>query len=244
MSRMIHIAACFIAVTRLATTASAFQVVPPPPGGYPAPIALRTGLNKDCLQPINKSTDQGAAIVQVVCDATAAQVWILQNVGNGNFHVMNALSGLCLDARGSATNRTPVQQWTCNGITNENWEMVGGGFSVNFKSRVAGSSNFCLDVPGGQTTVGLAMQIYGCNGTASQLWFVNPTETVGVPWVVGQSSLSAANTMYMYGLIPVLQKTMSPTQCQAAHADTIVAQQFGRGAARPKQTQVLLFYCK
>jgi len=42
-------------------------------------------------------------IVQVECAAAAEQVWILTNVGNGSFHLMNALTGLCLDARGSAT---------------------------------------------------------------------------------------------------------------------------------------------
>jgi hypothetical protein len=242
MRPMIHIAVSFVAVALSAATASAFQI-PPAPEGLIAPIALRTSLNKDCLQPINKSTEQGAAIVQVVCDATAAQVWILVNVGNGNFHVMNALSGLCLDARGSATNHTPVQQWTCNGITNENWEMDGGGFSVNFRSRVSGSRNTCLDVPGGQTTPGLAMQIYSCNGTASQLWLVNPSDTVGVPWVVGQSTVLAANTVYTYGLIPNLTKSTSSTQCKSTSSDIVVAQQFGLGAARPKKTEIMLWYC-
>jgi len=242
MSQMIRIAMSFVAVALSAAPGLAFQV-PPPPAGLLAPIAIRTSLNRDCLEPINKSTLQGETIVQVTCDATAAQVWILINVGNGNFHLMNALSGLCLDARGSATNRTPVQQWTCNNISNENWEVVGPAYTVNLKSRVSGTNNYCLDVPGGQTTAGLGMQIYVCNGTASQLWLINPSDTVGVPRVLGQNTSFASNEIYLYGLIPDLKKSISSTQCKSTNSGVIVGQEFAPGTARPKKTLITLTYC-
>ena len=36
----------------------------------------------------------------------------------------------------------------------------------------AGSSGFCLDVPGASTQAGLTMQLYSCNGTSAQAWAV------------------------------------------------------------------------
>jgi hypothetical protein len=39
--------------------------------------------------------------------------------------------------------------------------------------RVSGSTGFCLDVPGAQTTPGLQLQTWRCNGTlAQQFWVV------------------------------------------------------------------------
>jgi hypothetical protein len=39
-------------------------------------------------------------------------------------------------------------------------------------SRVSGTSSYCLDIPGGQQVAGLAMQIYRCNGTEAQQWWI------------------------------------------------------------------------
>ncbi len=130
-------------------------------------------LSNQCLQPINGSTAQGAAIVQEPCNKSAAQQWTKVSVGGNIFHYVNGLSGLCLDARGGAVNGTPVQQWTCNKISNENWEP---GEDIDdtippLFSRVSGTKSTCLDIPGGQKTVGLAMQIYRCNGTLAQDWW-------------------------------------------------------------------------
>jgi hypothetical protein len=71
-------------------------------------------------------------------------------------------------------NGTPVQQWTCNSISNENWEPgedLGDDIPPLF-SRVSGTSSYCLDIPGGQQVAGLAMQIYRCNGTEAQQWWI------------------------------------------------------------------------
>lgn len=130
-------------------------------------------LGNNCLQPVNESTAQGAAIVQMPCNHRPAQQWRAVPMGGNIYHFVNTLSGLCLDARGKAVNHTPVQQWTCNKITNENWESpdVASDVIPPLISRVSGTSSYCLDVPGGQTSAGLAVQIYRCNGTLAQLWF-------------------------------------------------------------------------
>jgi hypothetical protein len=126
-----------------------------------------------CLQPVNGSTDRGAAIVQEPCNGGAAQQWTMDPVSGNISHYVNGLSGLCLDARGGAVNGTPVQQWTCSGISNENWEPGEdtGDIIPPLISRVSGTSSHCLDMPGAQKVVGLSMQIYRCNGTVAQEWF-------------------------------------------------------------------------
>ena len=81
---------------------------------------------------------------------------------------------MCMDARGGAQNHTAVQQWPCNTITNEFWlySPLPGKTVVFLYSGVAGSSRkFCLDVPGAQTTAGLALQIYACNGSVAQQYY-------------------------------------------------------------------------
>jgi hypothetical protein len=130
-------------------------------------------MTNQCLQPVNASTEQGAAIVQEPCNGSPAQDWARVPANGSVFHYRNALSGLCLDARGGPANHTPVQQWTCNRISNENWEQGDDSDDTipPLYSRVSGTRSYCLDIPGGQKTTGLAMQIYRCNGTEAQAWW-------------------------------------------------------------------------
>ena len=127
-------------------------------------------VSNNCLQPINQSMAAGAAIVQETCSTDVtdlAQRWTIVPVQWPYVHLVNWLSGMCLDARGGAKNYTPAQQWPCNSITNENWVYSPVGLSqkvpVYIYAGVSGSYNsdsrFCLDVPGGKKTSVLPVQI-------------------------------------------------------------------------------------
>jgi Ricin-type beta-trefoil lectin domain-like len=163
-SVVIGLAAAVASVPASASLAAASS----PPGD------IYNFLSNQCLQPVDGSTVQGAAIVQEPCDEGAAQQWLSVPEGGSIVHYQNVLSGLCLDARGGAANHTPVQQWTCNSISNENWEPGADldDYIPPLYSRVSGTSSYCLDIPGGQQTAGLAMQIYRCNGTEAQQWWL------------------------------------------------------------------------
>jgi hypothetical protein len=131
-------------------------------------------LTDQCLQPVSGSTALGAAIVLEPCDGSPAQQWYRFIVSSNNDHYVNVLTGMCLDARGGAANNTPVQQWVCDSITNENWQYAQGAGETSLprvKSRVSGTDDFCLDIPVGQVAPGTAVQIYSCNGALSQNWF-------------------------------------------------------------------------
>ena len=128
-----------------------------------------------CLQPINPAGGAGAAIVQQPCSAgNQAQNWAPVNTAGNTYEFVNQVSGMCLDARGGAAVHTPIQQWPCGNISNEHWTWT-HSFPDAFwplPSQVAGSSGFCLDVPGASTQAGLGIQLYTCNGTPAQAWAI------------------------------------------------------------------------
>lgn len=132
-----------------------------------------------CLQPADPTAGPGTAIVQEPCDKHAqAQAWAPVNVGGSSYEFLNQASGECMDARGGAARGTPIQQWTCNTISNEHWswphEIPAAFWPLG--SQVAGSSNFCLDVPQASQVAGVGVQLYTCNGTSAQAWgIVGPT---------------------------------------------------------------------
>lgn len=128
----------------------------------------------ECLQPVNGSTQAGAAIVLEPCTDQPVQQWQSMAATSGFANFRNQLSGMCLDAEGSAANHTPVQQMPCfPSDPKEYWAYTfRSGVDTTVFSGIAGSNPaFCLDIPGGQKTPGLAVQIYGCNGTVSQNWY-------------------------------------------------------------------------
>jgi hypothetical protein len=135
-----------------------------------------------CFQPAGNATTSGTDIVQEPCDFTIgtrnlSQEWdyICTNSSCNTVHVVNRASQLCLRARGNGpANGLEIMLWPCNSITDLNWDFGAnpGSVSPNFvlRSRISGSTSHCLDVPGAQGTVGLALQLYQCDGTVAQLW--------------------------------------------------------------------------
>jgi Ricin-type beta-trefoil lectin domain len=129
-------------------------------------IKLVSVENGKCLQPINGSLNQGDAIVQQSCNGSVAQQWTVPSGFSSKVHLVNRSSHLCLDARGKATNGTPIQQWTCNSISNENWNF--GHTNNLLSSGVSNTFSHCVATPGNQD--GLAMELRFCDGNAAQLW--------------------------------------------------------------------------
>jgi hypothetical protein len=152
-----------------AVTASLVVASPARADDHTVPLQSRVSLK--CLQPAGESLDAGAPIVQMPCNRSDAQTWFLKDLGNHVVRAQNLRSGLCMDAFGGATNGTPIVQWPCSGISNQKFQASKTMPEiVTLRSRVAGTSSHCLDVPGGQQGDGLAMQLWVCNGTVSQLW--------------------------------------------------------------------------
>jgi chitinase len=71
--------------------------------------------------------------------------------------------GLCLDDRSASTaDFNPIQVYTCNGTSAQNWTVEANG-----SLEVLGN---CLDVDAAGTANGTLVDLYTCNGTAAQVW--------------------------------------------------------------------------
>ena len=150
----------------LGITITAGLAVPTAAHAEDAIVKLVSASNGKCLQPINGSHNQGDAIVQQPCNGSTAQQWTVHLVSGTKVHLINRASGLCLDARGKAVNGTPIQQWTCNTITNENWSF---GITNNLlSSGISNTFSHCVATPGSQN--GLAMALRACSSDISQKW--------------------------------------------------------------------------
>lgn len=158
-NRQIAMSLCVIALASGLATAS--------PAWAEDPIVKLTSAQSGmCLQPINASTVQGMAIVQQPCNGSTAQQWTVHAVSSTKLHLINRASNLCLDGRGKAVDGTPIQQWTCNGISNENWSF---GITNNLlSSGISNTFSHCVATPGNQA--GLPMELRFCDGNPAQHW--------------------------------------------------------------------------
>ncbi|MET9336313.1 ricin-type beta-trefoil lectin domain protein [Nonomuraea sp. NPDC003804] len=118
----------------------------------------------ECLQPA--SLNQGAAVIQMSCKGSTVQQWTVESVNSTRVHLRNRASQFCMDAFGGAANGTPIIQWPCNTISNENWSF---GITNNLlSSGVSNTFSHCIATPGAQD--GLPMELRFCDGNISQLW--------------------------------------------------------------------------
>ena len=135
----------------------------------------------ECLQ-----DDPGLIVTQHVCDPTFTnthQQWLPISTGGDGFKFQNAATGLCLWAFevGPPHNNVPITLSDCTvNDTNSRWAWTNTSSRQStfpnqgvLESRVAGSTGYCLDVPGRSTALGLQMQLYQCNGTIAQVFEIN-----------------------------------------------------------------------
>jgi hypothetical protein len=71
--------------------------------------------------------------------------------------------GLCLDDRyNSSTPGAVVQVWGCNGLPNQQWQVMSNGTIQH--------NGLCLDARGAGTSSGTKVQLWTCTGKDNQLW--------------------------------------------------------------------------
>ena len=83
--------------------------------------------------------------------------------GNGTGQI-TGYGGLCVDVRGAnSANFTPVQVYTCNGTSAQQWTVVQAGSTLHALGK-------CMDINGGGTANGTTVDLYDCNNTAAQVF--------------------------------------------------------------------------
>jgi len=152
----------------------------------PAPyfqIVIRSrNLPYECVQG-DVGGPLGSSVTQHYCDPTGTQrdqLWLPISLGGDQWKFQNAASQLCLEARFGAVSGQPVALWDCASTeSNTRWQWGGPRsgsppFPNNgpIPSRVSGSTGFCLDVPGDSTAIGLQLQLYSCNSSEAQFFYV------------------------------------------------------------------------
>jgi hypothetical protein len=134
---------------------------------------MKNAGNNLCLQP-DVPVD-GGRVVQEDCDANnLAQGWQFLRLTTKRYEFVNQLSGLCLSVFVAPADGSPMGLQRCREASGQQFNSSDTlPHDVTLESRFGfKDTGLCLDVPGGLSTRGLQMQIFGCNGTPAQQWVV------------------------------------------------------------------------
>jgi hypothetical protein len=124
-------------------------------GGFPNGVC-------GCTTPTGSTTSGGTMSVQYVAAYTTTGG--TGGGGGGGGSPIVGYGGLCVDVRGAnSANFTPVQVYTCNGSSAQQWTVVQAGSTLHALGK-------CLDINGGGTANGTTVDLYDCNNTAAQVF--------------------------------------------------------------------------
>jgi beta-glucanase (GH16 family) len=121
------------------------------------------------LDVINRSTSDGAQIVQWSDYGIPSQQWQFYYLNNGYYKIINKNSGKVMDISGASTsNGANNIQWSDNGNNNQQWKIIdaGGGY---FKIQNRNSGKL-LDINAKSTADGASDIQWSDNGGYNQMW--------------------------------------------------------------------------
>jgi hypothetical protein len=145
-------------------------LISPAPAMAANPDQISDPTRTVCLQPENGSMANGAFIVQAPCNGSVWQRWTRDGL-----HYINNGSGLCLNASGTLeAGHILINQWVCNRNSNQNWEPGSSvpGAVTHLISRISGSRDKCMELPGGSPGFGNGAWLSRCNGSFAQQWLL------------------------------------------------------------------------
>ncbi|MFB6634408.1 RICIN domain-containing protein [Streptomyces sp. NPDC056362] len=121
-----------------------------------------------CADVADRSTADGAALIQWGCGNAVNQQFWLKSVGSGRVQIVARYSGKCLAARdGSTADGTAIAQYSCDGTAAQQWRVTGSGNSVQLAAVQSGK---CLDVLNTSTSDGTPLIQWTCNSGTNQKW--------------------------------------------------------------------------
>lgn len=143
---------------------------------------IRCGKNDMALDVAGGGVVPGTNVqIWTAVTGEANQLFAAQDNGDGSFTFINKATGLALDiVGGSDSNGTNLDAYLPNGTVAQKFSLkpvsefiAPGAYSI--KSAV---SQKVLDVAGGSTADGAAVQLYDSNGTLAQKWYVSKVDGV------------------------------------------------------------------
>ena len=138
-------------------------------GGFPNGVC-------GCTTPISSTTSGGTMSVAYVAAYTTRRRWRRdRGRAAAGGRPITGYGGLCVDVRGANTaNYTPVQVYTCNGTSAQQWTVVQAGSTLHALGK-------CLDITGGGTADGTTVDLYDCNNTGAQVFIPQSNGTLYNP---------------------------------------------------------------
>ena len=126
-------------------------------GGFPNGVC-------NCTTPTSATTSGGTMSTAYVAAYSTSSGGTTPPPPPPGGSAITGYQGLCADVRGaSSANFTPVQVYTCNGTSAQQWTVVAAGSTLHALGK-------CMDINGGGTADGTTIDLYDCNGTAAQVF--------------------------------------------------------------------------
>ena len=130
--------------------------------------AVSSGL---CVTPSGDSTANGANLVQVACTTAAAGTWLIEpgEFPGSEHQLVIGNDSLCVDVYEASTAAGgAIDQWSCNGQTNQQFQFV--PVSGGYGELQAENSSDDVAVSGSSTAAGAAIIQQSPNGASNSLW--------------------------------------------------------------------------
>ncbi len=129
---------------------------------------IQSALNQNKILDVSNSSWDNDANIQLWDDnATAAQDWTIEYLGDGEYRIMSNASGKYLDvANGGMSAGTNVQQFEWNGTDAQRWYIKNQGHGQY--AIISKKNGLYLDVSGGSAINGGNVQVFTGNNTNAQ----------------------------------------------------------------------------
>jgi hypothetical protein len=132
--------------------------------GWVYQLAIRNNL-KLCLDLPLGHTDNGNQLQIWECNGQEGQLWYFDF---GTYALRYAGDkSKCVDAGSSKQSGNRLMLWDCNGLDQQRWGYDDASGAVVLQD---GQNTLCIDLAGGQTAGGTAVQLYDCNSQWPQSW--------------------------------------------------------------------------
>jgi hypothetical protein len=127
-------------------------------GAYPNGVC-------NCTTPTSSTASGGTmSVAYVAAYSTSGSGGGGGGGGTGTTGPITGYQGLCADVRGAnSANFTPVQVYTCNSTSAQQWTVVQAGSTLQALGK-------CMDINGGGTADGTTVDLYTCNNTGAQVF--------------------------------------------------------------------------
>ena len=117
------------------------------------------------------SHDDGAKVQIFSWNQSDAQLFVLNEVGNGLYEIENVESGKVVEVgNGLTANGSKINQYSRNGTVSQHWNIIDrGNESYSFINCNSGKA---LDVPNGVASDYAQLQVYDANKSDAQCWML------------------------------------------------------------------------